>query len=190
LSAGSSVHRRTATAAAAFACLTLVAACGSSSTTAPSSSGTPGSNTGAASTSSSPSSSAPVVAAAHVPTSCSAIPESVISHYTGGVASVRSLAQRPNQVSCEFVNASASSIVIINMGQGNAAEFATARAASGGGGRTITSIGGLGSSAFSISRAGVTRGLEVITDQDLVIAVSATLPLAQDEALIKQLMAL
>src|SRR5712691_13311840 len=186
----SHARRRRRIVGLSFACLALVPACGSSTTSATSSGGTMSSSSGAASaTIPSGTTSAPV--AETPPTSCSAIPVTLISPYIGGVATTQSLAAPPQHVSCEFLNANASSIVIVNIGAGGtAANFATLRAGSGQGGRTTTSISDLGSSAFSISQNGVPGGVDVLTAQGLVFSVAARLSLAQDEALIRQLMTL
>lgn len=177
--------RRWATVALSFACAALVSACGNTA----SSNTITSSPTSAGSTSATPS--APVVPSAQVPTSCSAIPASLIGHYTGGVATTKSLGSPPNGVSCEFANSTASKIVIVNIGQGGtAANFAALRAKSGQEGRTTTPISGLASSAFSISNGGKRGGVNVLTAQGLIFSVAANLPFAQDEALIQQLMKL
>ncbi len=186
----SRVRRRRAIVASSIACLVLVPACGSSSTSATSNSSTASSNTGAAGTPASSAKTSPPIVA-EPPKSCSAIPVSLIGPYIGGVATTKSLGPPPNGVSCEFANSSASSIVVVNIGQGGTtSSFAALRAVSGQGGRTVAPISGLGSSAFSISQNGVPGGVDVLTAQGLVFSVAANLPLAQDEALIKQLMRL
>ena len=124
-----------------------------------------------------------------VPNSCNAI-ASLVGGYIGGVAMTKSLGA-PQHLSCEFANANASTIVIVNIGVGGtAAAFDTLRATSAQGGRTVTSISGLGASAFSVSKNGVPGGVSVLTAQGLVYVVESNLPIAQDEALIKQLMKL
>ncbi len=126
---------------------------------------------------------------AQVPNSCSAI-VSLVSAYMGGVATTKSLGS-PQHLSCEFANANASTIVIVNIGVGGTvAAFDALRATSAQGGRTVTSISGLGSSAFSVSKNGVTAGVSVLTAQGLVYVVESNLSLAQAEALIEQLMKL
>ena len=140
---GSRVRRRRAVVALSLGCLALVPGCGSSTTFATSGSGAT-STPAPSSASTSATTSAPVVA--QPPKSCSAIPVSVIDPYIGGVATVQSLAAPPGHVSCEFVNANASSIVIVNIGAGGTtASFATLRAQSGQNGRTTGTISGLGS---------------------------------------------
>jgi hypothetical protein len=114
----------------------------------------------------------------------------LVGAYTGGVATTKSLGS-PQHLSCEFANASASAIVIVNIGVGgSAAAFDALRAASAQGGRTVTSISGLGASAFSVSKNNVPAGVSVLTAQGLVYVVTSNLPIAQDEALIEQLMKL
>ncbi len=186
--AGPSAPPRLTTTALSLVCIALVSACGSSS------SGTPSSVTGSMGTSSPgasiPATTAPsVVAAAHLPTSCSQI-ASLVGAYMGGVATTHPLGPTPSGVSCEFLNPSATSVIIVNIGGGaTPAAFATTRAIAGSGGRTVTSVGGLGASAFSISKGGVPAGFEVLTPQGDVFAVTARLSFAQDEAMIEQLMA-
>jgi hypothetical protein len=126
---------------------------------------------------------------AQVPSSCSAI-VSLVGAYTGGVATTKSLGS-PQHLSCEFANANASNIVIVNIGVGGTvAAFDTLRATSAQGGRTVTSISGLGASAFSVSKNNVPAGVSVLTAQGLVYVVNSNLPIARDEALIEQLMKL
>ena len=126
---------------------------------------------------------------AQVPSSCSAI-VSLVGAYTGGVATTKSLGS-PQHLSCEFANAKATVIVIVNIGVGGtAAAFDALRATSAQGGRTVTSISGLGASAFSVSKNNVPAGVSVLTAQGLVYVVNSNLPIAQDEALIEQLMKL
>jgi hypothetical protein len=136
-----------------------------------------------------PPSSAPSTGSANPPSSCNVIPQSIIATYIGVVATVHALGTPP-QLSCEFANASASSIVIINIGRGTTSEFATLRTVSAGGGRTVTPISGLGTEAFSISKGGVVRGVNAFTAHGLLISVAANLSLTQSEALIRQLMKL
>jgi len=125
-----------------------------------------------------------------VPNSCNAIVSLVGAYMGGGVATTKSLGA-PQHLSCEFANANASTIVIVNIGVGGtAAAFDTLRATSAQGGRTVTSISGLGSSAFSVSKNNVPAGVSVLTTQGFVYVVESNLPIAQDEALIKQLMKL
>jgi hypothetical protein len=126
---------------------------------------------------------------AQVPSSCSAL-VSLVGAYMGGVATTKSLGS-PQHLSCEFANANASTIVIVNIEVGGTvAAFDALRATSAQGGRTVTSISGLGSSAFSVSKNGVPAGVSVLTAQGLVYAVESNLSLAQAEALIEQLMKL
>jgi len=130
---------------------------------------------------------AAVSATAQVPSSCNAI-ASLVGGYIGGVAMTKSLGS-PQHLSCEFANANASTIVIVNIGAGGtAAAFDALRATSARGGRTVSSISGLGASAFSVSKNNVPAGVSVLTTQGFVYVVESNLPIAQDEALIKQLM--
>ncbi len=132
---------------------------------------------------------APAVAGigAQVPGSCSAI-ASVVGAYIGGVGTTKSLGS-PQHLSCEFMNTGATTLAIVNIGAGGtAAAFDNLRTISAQGGRTVTPISGLGSSAFSVSKNSIPAGVSVLTDQGFVYVVESNLPIAQDEALIKQLM--
>jgi hypothetical protein len=127
---------------------------------------------------------------AQVPSSCSALVSLVGTYMAGGVANTKSLGS-PQHLSCEFANANASTIVIVDIGVGGTtAAFDALRATSAQGGRTVTPISGLGASAFSVSKNGVTAGVSVLTAQGLVYVVESNLSLAQAEALIEQLMKL
>ena len=126
---------------------------------------------------------------AQVPNSCSAL-ESLVGSYIGGIATTKSLGS-PQHLSCEFANANASTIVIVNIGVGGTvAAFDTLRSTSAKGGRTVTSISGLGASAFSVSKNGVPTGVSVLTAQGLVYVVESNLSIDRDESLIEQLMKL
>lgn len=128
-------------------------------------------------------------AGAQVPGSCNAL-ESLVGAYTGGVATTKMLGAPPH-LSCEFANANASTIVVLNIGTGGtAASFDALRATSAQGGRTVAAISGLGAAAFSVSKNGVPGGVSVLSAQGLVYVVESNLPLAQDQALIEQLMQL
>src|SRR5258708_7356445 len=88
---------------------------------------------------------------AKVPSSCGAI-VSLVGAYMGGVATTKSLGS-PQHLSCEFANANASTIIIVNIGVGGtAAAFDALRVTSAQGGRTVTPISGLGMSASSGSQ--------------------------------------
>jgi hypothetical protein len=107
----------------------------------------------------------------------------------GGVAKTLSLGKPPS-LSCEFANAAATSVVVVNLGVGSASQFAVLKAASAGGGRTIAPVTGLGTSAFSISKGAVPRGVDAITAQNLIVSVGANLPLAETEAIVGQMISL
>jgi hypothetical protein len=140
-----------------------------------------------------PTSAATAVAAAggQVPGSCEDLAK-LVGSYVGGVATTKSLATpTPTHLSCEYFNAAATTIVILNIGAGaTASAFDTLRTGSAQGGRTVTSINGLGASAFSVSKGGVTSGVSVLTAQGMLYVVESNLTQDQDVALIKQLMAL
>lgn len=137
-------------------------------------------------------SAAPVVssASAQVPGSCSAIASLVGTYMAGGVSTTKSLVPAP-KFSCEFGNASATTIIIINIGAGaTASAFDALKATSAQGGRTVTAIDGLGTSAFAVSKNGVPGGVSVLTAQGMLYVVESNLPIAKDQALIEQLMQL
>jgi len=126
---------------------------------------------------------------AKVPAACSDI-VALVGTYMGGVASTKSLGT-PQHLSCEFANSNASTIVIVNIGAGGTpAAFESLRTTSAQGGRTVTAISGLGTEAFSVSKNNVPAGVAVLTAQGLVYDVNSNLKIAQDEALIKDLMKL
>jgi hypothetical protein len=94
-------------------------------------------------------------------------------------------------LSCEFANADASNIVVVNIGVGGtAANFDALRTSSAKNGRTATTISGLGVSAFSVSKNGVPAGVSVLTAEGLVYVVNSNLSIDQDTSLIVQLMKL
>jgi hypothetical protein len=167
--------------------------CGSSSSPASSGSKAASAGTSAAATTASAASVAAtptpsVAAAAQLPGGCSSISKSLVGSYIGTVAVAQSLATRPNQVSCEFISANSKMVLILNIGKGTPADFAIAKQGSGGGGRTVTDISGLGTMAFSISKGGLVHGMEAFSDQDVLFVVTSTLTATQDESLIRQLM--
>ncbi len=128
-------------------------------------------------------------AGGQVPNSCNDL-VTVVGAYMGGVAKTNSLGS-PQHLNCEFANASASTIIIVDIGAGGTpSAFDTLRTTSAQGGRTVKSIDGLGVSAFSVSKNGKPGGVSVLTAQGLVYVVESNLPLDKDEALIKQLMKL
>ncbi len=177
------------TAFAAAGCL-LLAACGSSTSAGSSATATTTATTTAATTGSSPTATGSAVGTtALIPTSCAGIPLTLIGADIGGVAVTRSLGTAPS-LSCEFANAGATHIIVVNLGAGGAAQFAVLKAASAGGGRTITPIPGLGSSAFEISKAGVVRGVDALSARNVVVSVSADQPLPKTEAIVQQLVSL
>jgi hypothetical protein len=172
--------RRLATVLALAGCALAAAACGSSSSPSTTAS-SPGSG-GGATTSAPPGSSG-----ATLPSSCDQL-KATVNPYVGGVGIVKPLLQKPNGVSCEFANSSATKLVIVNIGPGTPAAFAVLKSKSGGQGRTTATVSGLGSEAFSTSNGGRPGGVAVLTSQGDVFAVIAPLPFARDEALLRQLM--
>ena len=129
----------------------------------------------------------PAVSGGALPSSCAGTLAGIVGPYVGGVSVSRSLASKPAGVSCEYANAGASRIVILNIGPGNAAGLAILRQGSAGDGRTVASVGGLGGQAFSISRGGVPAGMVVLTSGGQLFSLTANLPFARDEALLKTL---
>jgi len=168
---------RSATLALLAVCAFIVAACGSSSPTSTSSPPAGGGTT-----------SAPAgTSGAALPSSCAQL-KAVVNPYVGGIAVTKPLLQKANGVSCEFGNAAATKIVIVNIGPGTAASFAVLKTKSGGQGRTTAAVSGLGAQAFSTSNNGRPGGVAVLTSQGDVFAVIAAQSFAKDEALLKQLM--
>jgi len=126
-------------------------------------------------------------AGGQVPGSCDDL-VTLVGTYMGGVAMTKSLGT-PQHLSCEFANANASTIIVINIGAGGTASaFDALRSTSAQGGRTVETIDGLGASAFSVAKNGKPAGISVLTDQGLLYDVNSNLSLDKDEALIKQLM--
>jgi hypothetical protein len=160
--------------------------------TAPAATSAPASSVPAATPSSASTATAAVGASTggQVPSSCGAI-ASIVGGYMGGVATTKSLVGAPQHLSCEFANAKATTLIVVNIGAGGtAAAFDTLRTISAKGGRTVTPINGLGVSAFSVSKGGVPAGVAVLTAQGFIYDVNSNLPIAQDQALIQQLMQL
>jgi hypothetical protein len=174
--------RSGALAAGSVVCLVLLAGCGSGGSKGGSSGATGPSTTGKAQ---------PTTATAQVPTSCSAVPLSVLDPFLPGAKLALALGPVPHGISCEFSNSTATSIVILNIGSGGtAASFAQLRATSAGGGRTATSVSGLGTDAFSISKGGKVAGVDAIDSHGVIFSVASSLTLDQDEQLLTQLMSL
>lgn len=171
----------------------LVTGCGTSSTA-----GTPATTAAAAASASSTtasasaaSSTAPGTGAAGAPTSCSAIPASVIAPYVAGAVTVtRQISATSHSVSCEFF-ASPTAVLILNIGSGGTpASFGVFERISGQGGRTTAAVAGLGASAFSIAKGGVPGGMGAISSSGVIFAVTSNNTFARDAALIRQLMTL
>jgi hypothetical protein len=162
----------------------LLGGCGSSGGTSSGASAAASSPASA----SSPRSGSTMQPAGNLPTSCSQV-TSIVATYIGGVGTVKSLANKPNGVSCEFANAGVTKIVILNMGTGSDAAMAELKTKSATNGRTTPSISGLGTTAFSVDNQGKAAGAAALNDQGVMVVVTTNLPLAQDEALIRQLWA-
>ena len=122
-----------------------------------------------------------------VPASCDAI-ASTVGSYMGGVGSTKSLAT--DHLSCEFANTSASTIVILNIGASNQAAFDKLRTETAQGSRTVKALSGMGGQALTVYNNGKVAGITVLSDQNVLYVLTANLTLDQDEALVKQLMAL
>jgi hypothetical protein len=127
-------------------------------------------------------------ARAVLPGSCDEV-KSYIDPYVGGVAKTTSLGVKGQGVSCEFFNASATIGVVLNMGLGTPAEFAALRSISGQGGRTTTTVSGLGSTAFEVSKDGKPGGMAALSPNDVLVSVTANISFDQDRSLIQQLLA-
>jgi hypothetical protein len=170
-------------AALPVACLALLAACGSSGGThltgpAP---------TTAATVTQTPSTAATQVnGTAALPTTCGALPQSLISTDLGGIGATMALKDPAPGVSCEFANSSGSKILIVTVGHGTAADLARLQAQIGSS-QTVTPVPGFEAGAFTVSRNGLVRGFTAVTSNGLLIVVSSTLTAAQDEALIQQI---
>ena len=133
--------------------------------------------------------SAAAASGAKVPNSCNDL-VSLVGTYMGGVATTKSLGS-PQHLSCEYANANASAIIVVNIGVGGTdANFAALKSTSAQGGRTVTSVSGLGTQAFSVSKNNVPAGLSVFSAQGLIYVVNSNLPIAQDQSLMEQLMKL
>ena len=127
-------------------------------------------------------------ARAVLPGSCNEV-KSFVDPYVGGVATTKSLGAPVEGVSCEFANANATTIVVLNMGLATANEFAALRSSSGGGGRTITAVAGLGTTAFEVSKGGKPGGMAALSSNDVLVSVTANVSFDQDRSLIQQLLA-
>ena len=159
------------------ACAVAAVACSSSSTPSVSSPPAGGSTTTAP----------PGTSTAALPSSCAEL-KTTVNPYVGGVAVTKPLLQKSNGVSCEFANATATKLVIVNIGPGTPAAFAVLKAKSGGQGRTTAAVSGLGAEAFSTSNHGKPGGVAVLTSQGDIFAVIAAQPFAREEALLRKLM--
>jgi len=157
------VPRRCAVVALSFACAALLAECGSSTPVPPAT---------------------PIRA----PSSCSYIPVSFIRQYMGPIASTKSLTAAPNALRCQFANSGTSKTLILTIQPGDASAFATLQTTSSAGGRTITSVSRLGSSAFSITKNRRPAGMAVLSARGFMISVSANLPLTKDKLLLTELL--
>ncbi len=131
-------------------------------------------------------SSIPEAATTHSSKTCTSL-EKIVSPVLGGTAETTSLADPP-EVSCQFASDNGS-IVYVKVGPGTAADLASAKTAAGGGGRKITAIHGLGSSAFAITKDGQAGGVVALGPKGTLVSVESTLTLAQDEALARKLLA-
>ena len=127
-------------------------------------------------------------ARAVLPGSCDEV-KSFVDPFVGGIATTKSLGAPVEGVSCEFANASASTIVVLNMGLATPDEFAALRSSSGGGGRTTTTVSGLGTTAFEVSKDGKPGGMTALSSNDVLVSVTADISFDQDRSLIEQLLA-
>ena len=105
----------------------------------------------------------------------------------GGTIETTSLADAP-EVSCQFASDSGS-LVYVKIGPGTAGDLASLKVSSSGGGRKITPIHGIGTSAFAITKNGTAGGVAALSAQGIVVSVESTLTLAQDETLVRNLIA-
>lgn len=184
-------------AATIVAALILVAACGGTTATAvvtvPPPAATPAGSAAVASSGpiSSTTGGAPPSPAAGgtVPASCPAL-KSTVTPFTGAIADTKSLGT-PGHLSCEFLYGSGKGVLIVTIGAGGtASSFATLKAGTATGGRTVAAVAGLGADAFSVSKGGVTAGVTSLGSTGILYVIESTLTEDQDEALIRQLMAM
>lgn len=125
-----------------------------------------------------------------VPASCAAIPLSLMAPYVGPKVRLGlALPAAPGSVSCEFVSDAMHMVVLTMGGGGTPATFAALKQISALGGRTVTAAPGLGVDAFRISSGSKPGGMAVLTSTGLTISLTSRDTFAQDESLIRQLLA-
>jgi hypothetical protein len=158
------------------------ASSGGSSGSGSSSGGLPVSSASAASTSGSG------AAGASVPKSCNDIPASELLPYAK-VALVKSFPRTTPGVTCEFASADASQVVILTVGPGSSSSFAQLETSTRNGPVTVAPLHGLGQQAFTISRGGKVAGVDLLTSDDVTIALGAALAPGQVQRLASKLAA-
>jgi hypothetical protein len=113
-----------------------------------------------------------------------------VTPFTGAIADTKSLGT-PGHLSCEFLYGGGKGVLIVTIGAGGTpSSFATLKAGTATGGRTVAAVAGLGADAFSVSKGGVTAGVTSLASNGVLYVIESTLTEAQDEALIRQLMAM
>jgi hypothetical protein len=122
-----------------------------------------------------------------IPIECSALPSTQLAADLGGIATTKQLST--THMSCEFANANATKLLILNLGPSSPSDLAVLKTGSGAGGRTTTDISGLGSAAFSVSSHGLVTGLAAMSSTNVMYSITSNLGLAENEALIKGWMA-
>jgi hypothetical protein len=174
--------------ACAIAVLVTAGGCSSGSGSTAASSG--GSSTGgaAASSASAASTSGGGAGGASVPKSCNDIPTSVLLPYAK-VALVKSFPRTTPGVTCEFASADASQVVILTVGPGSSSSFAQLETNTRNGPVTVAALHGLGQQAFTISRGGKVAGVDLLTSDDVTIALGAALAPGQVQRLAGKLAA-
>ncbi|MEJ1231394.1 MAG: hypothetical protein WDM88_13280 [Galbitalea sp.] len=93
-------------------------------------------------------------------------------------------------LSCQFANADATKQVILNLGPISAAAYSALQSSSAAGGRAVSTVPDLGTSAFAVSSGGVTGGVTAKSAAGNVYSINSNLTQDQDVALIKQWLAL
>jgi hypothetical protein len=172
--------------AGAIAVLVTAGGCSSGSGSTAASSG--GSSGSGVSSGSAASTSGGGAGGASVPKSCNEIPASVLLPYAK-VALVKSFPRTTPGVTCEFASADASQVVILTVGPGSSSSFAQLETNTRNGPVTVAALPGLGQQAFTISRGGKIAGVDLLTSDNVTIALGAALPPGQVQRLASKLAA-
>ncbi len=180
-----SMKIRVAAVAIGLAALTAVSAC-SSGTSQPSAAKAANPSASASAATSGGAS----AATQKIPSSCSGLPSTLLGADLGGVSTAKDLKVEAGALSCQFANADATKQVILNLGPISAAAYSALQSSSAAGGRTVSTVPDLGTSAFAVSSGGVTGGVTAKSAAGNVYSINSNLTQDQDVALIKQWLAL